>query len=185
MKIYTRTGDSGSTGLFGGDRVAKDHPRLSAYGSVDEVNSVIGFALSLLPADTAQTADLRDLLAKVQQDMFVLGADLATPEGARPVVPRVSDEHITELERAIDGLEAELTPLQNFIIPGGHSAGAALHVARTVCRRAERAVVTLAKEENVDTLVIKYLNRLSDLLFVAARWVNSRMNVPEVAWKAP
>lgn len=180
MKIYTRTGDEGTTGLFGGDRVDKDHPRLEAYGSVDELNSVIGTAIALL--DERQNP-LRDMLTTVQRELFVVGADLATPPGSKPVVPRITTAHVSDAEKAIDRLEADLAPLQNFILPGGTAGGAMLHVARTVCRRAERAVVTLAGEESVDTIVIVYLNRLSDLLFVAARWANARGGAVEVAWK--
>jgi cob(I)alamin adenosyltransferase len=180
MKIYTRTGDSGTTGLFGGARVDKDHPRLAAYGTVDEANSFIGVAISVMPTG-AET--LVRLLEKIQDDMFVVGADLATPLDAKPAVPRITSGHVAALEKAIDGLEDDLAPLASFILPGGSPAGALLHVARTVTRRAERDVVALAKSEAVDTIVIEYLNRLSDLLFVSARWINSVAGVPEVAWK--
>ncbi len=181
MKIYTRTGDSGSTGLFGGDRVSKNHPRLEAYGSVDETNSVIGAAIAHLPSDCQP---LKELLGGVQDDLFIVGADLATPVDAKPTVPRVTQAHVDRLEQAIDRLEEDLAPLASFILPGGSPGGAMLHVARTVCRRSERCVVTLASLESVDTTVIVYLNRLSDLLFVAARWANATLNVPEVAWNA-
>ena len=181
MKIYTRTGDSGSTGLFGGSRVEKNHPRLDAYGTVDEANSLIGAAIaSMLPEANA----LVRVLEAIQADMFVVGADLATPLDAKPVVPRITSAHVTALETAIDELEADLEPLKTFILPGGSPAGALLHVARTVTRRAERSVVALAETESVDTLVIVYLNRLSDLLFVAARWINQASGAGEVAWKA-
>ena len=181
MKIYTRTGDSGSTGLFGGSRVEKNHPRLHAYGTVDEANSVIGAAI----ANMSPEADaLVRVLEKIQADMFVVGADLATPLDAKPVVPRITSTHVAALEAAIDELEADLVPLKTFILPGGSPAGALLHVARTVTRRAERSVVALAETESVDTLVIVYLNRLSDLLFVAARWINQATGAGEVAWKA-
>ena len=181
MKIYTRTGDSGSTGLFGGSRVEKNHPRLHAYGTVDEANSVIGAAI----ASMSPEADaLVRVLEKIQADMFVVGADLATPLDAKPVVPRITPTHVAALEAAIDELEADLVPLKTFILPGGSPAGALLHVARTVTRRAERSVVALAETESVDTLVIVYLNRLSDLLFVAARWINQASGAGEVAWKA-
>ena len=179
MKIYTRTGDSGTTGLFGAARVDKDHPRLEAYGTVDEANSVVGAASALLTGDSA---GMSKLLERLQADLFVVGADLATPPGTRPVVPRIGADHVSRLEQLIDQYEADLPPLSNFILPGGSPAGAMLHVARTVCRRAERATVALAKTEMVDTQVIVYLNRLSDLLFVLARWVNRTARSEEVAW---
>lgn len=180
MKIYTRTGDLGTTGLFGAERVDKDHPRLEAYGTVDETNSVVGAASALL---SSNSAILSEVLEGLQADLFVVGADLATPPGARAVVPRVGADHVSRLEHLIDRYDADLPPLSNFILPGGSPAGAMLHVARTVCRRAERATVALAKNEMVDTQVVIYLNRLSDLLFVLARWVNHTTQTEEVAWK--
>lgn len=180
MKIYTRTGDSGTTGLFGAERVDKDHLRLEAYGTVDEANSVLGAAIALLGVEAP---GLTDILQQLQSDLFVVGADLATPPGSRPVVPRVGADHVSKLENLIDRFDAELAPLKTFILPGGSPAGAMLHVARTVCRRAERCTVTLAKSETVDPLVVVYLNRLSDLLFVLARHVNQTDGSVEVAWK--
>lgn len=172
MKIYTRTGDSGTTALFGGERVPKTHSRIAAYGTVDEVNSFVGLARAHLAGlDGSGPADR--ILARVQADLFVIGADLATPSGSRARVPRATPEHVAALEKAIDELELDLEPLKRFILPGGSAAGATLHVARTVCRRAERLVLMAAEEnEDVSPKTATYLNRLSDLLFVIARWVN-------------
>lgn len=180
MKIYTRTGDSGTTGLFGGGRVDKHHPRLEAYGTVDEANSAIGVAASLLDGEIEA---LRRPLQEIQRDLFVVGADLATPPGSKPVVPRVGPGHVSRLEEWIDEFERDLPPLEHFVLPGGSTGGAALHLARTICRRAERATVALAGEDSVDTNVIVYLNRLSDFLFIAARWTNFRGGTAEIAWK--
>jgi cob(I)alamin adenosyltransferase len=182
MKIYTRGGDGGFTALFGGARVRKDVPRIEAYGAVDELNSVLGWAGAELGE-----ADLREMIGRIQSELLDIGSELATPEreklesrGQR--LPQVGDREIDELERWIDALEGELTPLRNFILPGGASAAAALHVARTVCRRAERRVVALAQQESVSPEAIRYLNRLSDLLFVMARAVNARLGVEEPTW---
>jgi cob(I)alamin adenosyltransferase len=182
VKIYTRTGDGGDTGLFGGGRVSKDHPRVEAYGQVDELNAAIGLALSLDPAAFA-----RDLLVAVQSDLFTIGAELATPEPAKleKVLKgrgTIGDASIAALEGAIDQHEATLSPLKNFILPGGHPKAAALHLARTVCRRAERAVVTLRAGEQISASVQVYLNRLSDLLFVLARAANAAAKVPDITW---
>jgi cob(I)alamin adenosyltransferase len=179
-KIYTKTGDDGTTGLFGGRRVAKDSLRIESYGTVDELNSVLGLA-----GAAGLNAEHEALLLTVQEQLFVLGADLATPEGAMKnfPLPRVTLADVECLERAIDTLEATLPPLKNFILPGGTPAGAALHLARTVCRRAERAVVMLAHEEpEIGVLPVQYLNRLSDFLFVMARAVNHVGGVPERPW---
>lgn len=179
-KIYTKTGDDGTTGLFGGRRVAKDSLRIEAYGTVDELNSAIGLARAL-----GVVPDHDALLATIQENLFVLGADLATPHDAMKnfPLPRVIPEDVVCLERAIDTLEATLPPLKNFIQPGGTPAGAALHLARTVCRRAERATVMLAHEEpDIGALPVQYLNRLSDLLFVLARAVNHEAGVEEHPW---
>lgn len=181
MKIYTRTGDAGETGLFAGGRVTKDHPRVSAYGDVDELNSTIGFALALDPADFE-----RPLLEHIQRDLLTLGAQLATPDPAKLVRalsgPPIGDRHIASLEETIDHLEAQLTPLHTFILPGGSPKAAALHVARTVCRRAERAAVRLSHEAPVEPALLRYLNRLSDLLFVLARVANARLGVSDTPW---
>jgi cob(I)alamin adenosyltransferase len=183
VKIYTRGGDTGETSLHGGERVRKDSLRVEAYGAVDETNAAIGLAL----ADVAD-ADLRELLALAQRRLFDVGGELATPDAlererkGKPI-PRVGDADVEALERAIDRLEGELPPLRNFILPGGARAAGALQLARTVCRRAERRVVGLAEREAVAPTLIRYLNRLSDFLFVAARAANRRAGVAEPIWQ--
>jgi cob(I)alamin adenosyltransferase len=180
-RIYTRTGDAGDTGLFGGGRVPKTHPRVEAYGAVDELNAALGWAHATL-ADPS----IRGMLQEAQYDLFALGAHLATPDGERgraPWLPPLPDARIPELEAWIDEAESELAPLRSFILPGGSQSGAALHLARTVCRRAERRVIALASEDTVDASIIVYLNRLSDLLFVAARLANSRAGIEEQRWE--
>ncbi len=184
MKIYTRTGDDGSTGLFGGDRVEKNHPRIRAYGTVDEVNASIGVACSVLP-DAADYEHLKSDLIEIQRQLFVLGADLATPTGSRAVVPRITEADVRVLEETIDRSEEQLPELANFILPGGHPAAASLHVARTTCRRAEREVVEAMRAEELNAQAIIYLNRLSDLLFVLARLANHLAAIQDVPWKAP
>lgn len=181
MKVYTRTGDDGTTALFGGDRVAKTHPRIAAYGTVDEANASLGLARSLLR--NAPGADRADpILDRIQQELFVLGGDLASPQETKYPVPRIIAEHVARLEQEIDGLEEDLPALKHFILPGGTPGGAALHVARTVARRAERHTVELGKQEEVNDHAARYLNRLSDFLFVLARWVNHRADEPESVW---
>jgi cob(I)alamin adenosyltransferase len=176
MKIYTRTGDHGQTSLFGGARVAKNDVRIEAYGTVDELSSYIGVARTLpVPSDVDAS------LNQVQVDLFEVGAHLASPGTSR--FPGVDAARIEELERAIDAMERELTPLTTFILPGGSSSAAHLHVARTVCRRAERLVVALEDESPATVSTIAYLNRLSDYLFVAARFSNQRAGVDDVPWK--
>jgi cob(I)alamin adenosyltransferase len=181
LKIYTKTGDGGETGLFGGRRVRKDDPRVAAYGDVDELNSALGLAAALL-ADEELTAGIRE----VQRDLLALGADLATPPDASPGAAaravRIAPGRAASLEEWIDRCEAENVPLTKFILPGGHPGAAALHLCRTVCRRAERAVVSLAATEEVNPAAVVYLNRLSDLLFVLARRVNRRSGVEEPQW---
>lgn len=181
MRIYTRRGDGGETGLLGGGRVSKAHPRVNAYGDVDELAAVLGWALTVV-ADPV----IRERLATVQPDLFVIGAILAAPRPPagrnRPPLPTLDASRVATFEAWIDEADAELPPLRAFIFPGGSPGGAALHVARTVCRRAERRVVALAAEEPVDEGVIAYLNRLSDLLFVFARLENRRAGVPEREW---
>lgn len=177
MKIYTKTGDAGETGLFGGTRVSKASDRVAAYGDVDELNSVLGLA-RVHPIDEARDA----LLATVQSELFDLGAELAARPGKDTGVPKIEAAQVEALERAIDAAEAELTPLTTFILPGGSNGAAHLHHARTVCRRAERAVVTLATQDDVRPDVLRYLNRLSDLLFVLARLANHRAGVNDVPW---
>ena len=183
MKIYTKTGDGGETGLWGGLRVAKDSLRVQAYGGVDECNAAIGVARAAIGA-ASELHDLAALLAQIQDQLFVVGADLATP-GAAPNIPRIGPDEIAFLEHTIDALEGELEPLRQFILPGGSLAGAQLHLARTVCRRAERALVALAREEQVGPHVGVYVNRLSDCLFVLARAANARAGVPDVPWNSP
>ncbi|MBX9927354.1 MAG: cob(I)yrinic acid a,c-diamide adenosyltransferase [Gemmatimonadaceae bacterium] len=181
LKIYTKTGDAGETGLFGGGRVPKDHPRVEAYGDVDELNAVLGMAraVEMMPR-------IDEVLVPIQRDLFSLGALLATPDHAKMheqlAKARISDERIAQLERAIDDGEHELEPLTAFILPGGTPKAAALHVARTVCRRAERAVIKLGHEIELPPVVLIYLNRLSDLLFVLARVANRRAGAGEVTW---
>ncbi|MGB0387782.1 MAG: cob(I)yrinic acid a,c-diamide adenosyltransferase [Ardenticatenaceae bacterium] len=185
MKIYTRTGDDGTTGLFGGQRVGKDSPRVEAYGAVDETNAILGVVCSLLDKDDA----LQEALVQVQSDLFVVGADLATPivEGKKATyyVPRVQEEDSKRLEQWIDEADSELEPMRTFILPSGTPAATQLHLARTVCRRAERRVVTLNRLEDISPDIRIYLNRLSDLLFVWARLVNARGGVQETPWTAP
>jgi len=185
MKIYTRTGDDGTTGLFGGDRVAKSHPRIHAYGTVDETNAAVGLARAFLPMSGLGEDDrerLDGLLMQIQHDLFVLGGDLASPHATRYPVPRVEPGHVEPLEQAIDAMDGEIEPLKHFILPGGTAAAAALHVARTVARRAERLTVETGAHEQVSEHVVHYLNRLSDLLFTAARWANARAGVEDVKW---
>lgn len=178
MKIYTRTGDAGETSLFGGRRVPKDTLRIESYGTVDELNSLIGVCRSF---NTVREVD--GILEEVQNDLFALGADLATPAGTSPgSVRRIGNDDVVRIERHIDGIEKTLEPLQNFILPGGSRSAAILHVARAVCRRAERLVVHLTREEHLDGTPLVYLNRLSDLLFTLARRVNALSNTPETAW---
>ena len=181
-KIYTKTGDDGTTGLFGGQRVRKDHLRIEAYGTVDELNSLIGTVRSHKPILEA----VDQLLNTIQGQLFVLGADLATPdrkERQNFSIPRVISDDVTCLESAIDEFEGELPPLQHFILPGGTQAGALLHVARTLARRAERLIVSLQFEEpEIGELPVQYVNRLSDLLFVLARSVNHSQGVEEHPW---
>ena len=179
MKIYTKTGDAGETSLFDNSRVSKADPRVDAYGEVDEVNAVLGAALSQGVDD-----DIASVLTAVQKDLFAVGARLADPSSRiaeRVTKAAVTTEQIERLETTIDRLETELPPLRRFILPGGSSAGALLHLARTVCRRAERRVVALGTD-SVEPGVIIYLNRLSDLLFVMARAVNHRAGIPETEW---
>jgi cob(I)alamin adenosyltransferase len=179
VKIYTKSGDAGETSLFDNSRVSKAHARVDAYGEVDELNACLGVARAV-PVD----ADLAGAIEPIQKDLFALGARLADPSSriaGRITKAAVSDSDIERLERTIDRLEAELPPLRQFILPGGSQAGALLHLARTVCRRAERRVVGLGSDA-VDREVVVYLNRLSDLLFVMARVANHRAGVPEVRW---
>jgi len=182
-KIYTRTGDDGTTALGSGERVRKDGRRVSAYGTVDETNAVLGVAVVALGD---QLPDVSAMLGRVQNDLFDLGADLCVPDRGEELAYeplRVTADQVDRLEADIDQLNGELEPLRSFILPGGSPAAAALHQARTVCRRAERLIVELAADDNepVGAAVIKYMNRLSDFLFVAARYVNDRGKA-DVLW---
>jgi cob(I)alamin adenosyltransferase len=178
MKIYTKTGDAGETGLFGGERVPKDALRIEAYGGVDEVNSTIGIVLSMAPPE-----NLVPMLTHVQNDLFIVGADLATPTSKSGMhIERVDRAQSTRLEGYIDLLETELPRLSTFILPGGTPAASQLHFARTVCRRAERNVVRLSHTEEIGDAVIVYMNRLSDFLFVAARYANHAAGAVELPW---
>ena len=168
MKIYTKTGDAGTTALFGGKRVSKADLRVDAYGTVDELNSYLGLLFE------------EDLIIQIQDRLFTIGAILATEPGNTKVkVPRLSEEDVIVLEKAIDKMEESLEPMKHFILPGGHPTVSFCHIARTVCRRAERIVVAL---DNVDPLVIKYLNRLSDYLFVLSRFLSKKLNAKETPW---
>jgi cob(I)alamin adenosyltransferase len=178
MKIYTRTGDAGETSLFDGSRVSKADHRVDAYGEVDELNAWLGFARA-----SGLDRDLDEIVLHVQRDLFALGAQLADP--ADKLAPRVTkaviaDNDVARLEAAIDRLETDLPPLRRFILAGGTPAGAAIHLARTVCRRAERRIVSL--QPPVDAVLVRYVNRLSDLLFVVGRMVNHRARSPETEW---
>ena len=180
MKIYTKFGDSGETALYGGARLGKDTSHIEAIGTVDELNAYLGYAQTLI-----DDADLSELMARIQNHLFAVGADLATP-ATHTKAPefRIPADFTTEMEDAIDTLSAKLPPLTNFILPGGCTAGAILHIARVVCRRSERCVVRLAREEEVNPEIIRSLNRLSDLLFVLARTVNFRAQTPEPIWES-
>jgi cob(I)alamin adenosyltransferase len=181
QRIYTKTGDAGETGLFGGGRVSKAHPRVEAYGAVDELNAVLGWVRATLRDD-----DIAARLLAVQPDLFTIGAHLAAPtlpDRPRPKVPPLPEDGVARLEAWIDAAEDELPPLRSFILPGGSAGGAALHLARTVCRRAERRIVLLAAAETVDPFIVTYLNRLSDFLFVAARLENHRTGADELRWE--
>lgn len=184
MKIYTRTGDDGDTALFGAGRVGKDDLRVEAYGTVDELNSVLGWAIA-----EVETDGIRERLKLLQHDLFSIGSELATPppdpERVRPRTPGVPTRRVEEMEAWMDLADEELRPLRAFILPGGGRGAAALHVARTVCRRAERSTVRLSRQGFVDPDGIRYLNRLSDLLFTMARLENHRVGAGDVEWQKP
>ncbi len=191
MKIYTKTGDQGTTGLFAGPRVAKDHPRIAAYGSIDELNAVLGVAISTMPeslrSGLLHNCRLDKILTQLQSDLFSIGAELATPDPDAQGMRLLSSNRITELETLIDSAESELPPLANFILPGGCPTAAQLHFARTVCRTAERELVTLMHQPDVADcqLILVYLNRLGDFLFVLARLANFRQADVETPWRRP
>lgn len=180
-RIYTKAGDKGQTSLAGGRRVAKDSLRIECYGTVDELNAFIGIAS--VSAQDALPA-LLSILRRVQHELFNLGSILATPhDQVHPRQPRITEIEIQQLEREIDEMNASLTPLRSFVLPGGSRLSTELHACRTICRRAERIAVRLAREEQVPPEAIQYLNRLSDAFFVWSRWANYRLNVPEVLWE--
>lgn len=179
MKIYTKHGDDGSTSLYSGDRIFKTDSRVEAYGEVDELNAFLGLWLT----ETKSTS-LTPILSRIQNELFDLGADLATPLESSVNISRVEEHKITALEKEIDAFEEHLPPLKQFILPGGSKAAALAHVCRTKCRSAERRVVQAAQSENINALVIKYLNRLSDFLFVAARFENREQNITDSTWTA-
>ncbi len=180
MKIYTKTGDAGETSLYGGQRVLKNIVRVETYGTVDECNAVLGLAAGLI-----EDAEAKAVVTRIQGELFEVGADLATPLERGETVPRVRPEETAQLEAEIDRFEEELEPLRHFILPGGSPGGAMLHQARAVCRRAERLLVTLESAEAINPEVGRYLNRLSDHLFVLARLVNHRAGAPEAIWERP
>ena len=179
--IYTKTGDGGETALFGGGRVGKDDARVEAYGQVDELNSVIGVARA------AGLGEMDEFAQELQNQLFTVGSLLATPPTSKAAahIPKISPDWAVAMERAIDTFDEKLAPLRQFILPGGTAAAAALHHARTVCRRAERRVVSLARDESVPPEVVVYLNRLSDLLFTMARVANARASYRDVPWETP
>lgn len=178
MKIYTRQGDDGTSGLFGGSRVSKSDPRLKCTGAVDELNAGLGVVAAGLEEP------LRKPFRQIQNELFVIGSHLATPPGASTAgLPSIPESMITRLEEEIDRTEEQLTPLKNFILPGGTESAARLHMARTICRRAERVVVEFSEQQDIPPIIMKYLNRLSDWLFVQARLVNHRAGVADVIWE--
>jgi cob(I)alamin adenosyltransferase len=182
MKIYTKTGDEGQTGLFGGPRVSKDDIRIEAYGTVDELNAALGWARC-----QALPRAVEECLLRVQSELFSVGAELATPDPAKHGTALIGEQHVRALEQAIDELDASLPPLKNFILPGGSPAASSLHVCRAICRRAERRVVTLAGQPTVviSAVIVVYLNRLGDYLFVAARAAGQYAGAAEIPWEKP
>ena len=179
MKIYTKTGDTGTTALFGGKRVSKADLRIDTYGTVDELNSYIG-----LVRDQPTNASRKNILVEIQDRLFTIGSILATEPGNTKVkVPSLSETDVTVLEKEIDAMEAQLPPMKSFVLPGGHQSVSFCHVARTVCRRAERLVIALDAQEKVDPLIVQYLNRLSDYLFVLSRKMSAELLAEETPWK--
>lgn len=176
-KIYTKTGDDGTTGLFGGARLPKNHIRIEAYGTVDELNSVIGWLITFI-----EDKETHALLQTIQSRLFTVGSNLASDPSRDMITPDLIDEDILVIERSIDRMQADLPELKHFILPGGSSAVSAAHLARTVCRRAERKCVALAMESEVEYIIIHYLNRLSDYFFVLARWTGHREGIEEIKW---
>lgn len=175
MRIYTKFGDTGNTSLLGGTVVPKNDPRLEAYGAVDELNAVLGIVVSF-----SEKSDITESVLKMQSDLFIIGAELSSKNGK---TKQLSPKRVSEIESEIDKIEAELPPLHHFIIPGGSKTASLLHLARTVCRRAERAIVALSQKDKVNPDLIVYMNRVGDLLFVLGRYENYRKKVPESTWK--
>ena len=183
MKIYTKGGDKGETGLFGGERVSKDVDRIEAYGTIDELISFIALAVLEI-----KDIELRSILEKIQGYLFILGSDLSTPDSENNKkfnIPRITEEHSKSLEKDIDHFDSRNNELKNFIIPGGNKGAVKLHVCRTICRRAERRVVTLSKKENIGENILIFLNRLSDLFFVIARYQNKISGIEDTIWTQP
>ncbi len=182
MKIYTKTGDEGFTGLFGGERVSKDSARIETYGTIDELNSFIGLAVTEI-----KNEEIKKLLLKLQNQLFIVGSDLATPieeKNKKYNITRVTKEFYLDLEKEIDYFDAKLDPLKNFILPGGTKGAALLHVCRSICRRAERQIVALKREVNIGDNILIFVNRISDLFFVLARYENHSSNVGDTKWEA-
>lgn len=190
MKIYTKTGDKGETGLIDGNRVSKANPRIVAYGTVDELNSNIGLAISFLKLKHKDLfLDLIDIMTRLQRDLFIMGSDLADPRFSPAKkdlfsTPRMVENMTVVLEEAIDKFEMELEPIRFFILPGGSIEASLLHVARTISRRAETTVTLLSVDQIINPVVLVYLNRLSDFLFVAARLINKRLDIKDIAWRS-
>src|SRR5215211_1393443 len=186
MKIYTKTGDKGLTGLIGGKRIPKNDIRIIAYGSVDELNSYIGLSLSLLSKQTSSSSfsDIIVTLSRIQNELFIIGSDLADPDLSKSSSLRVQSNMITVLENDIDNYEKELSPITYFILPGGSIESSNLHIARSIARRTETNVAKLFLEDMINNLVLVYLNRLSDLLFVLSRTINKRLQILDIAWKS-
>lgn len=185
-KIYTRHGDQGQSSLVGGERVNKNHPRLQAYGCIDELCSHLGFISSLIEANNTALAVVKTTIVKIQNELFLIGSLLACANpDVKNQLPAISDNHIVFLENEIDLLEKDLPLLKNFILPGGNNIAAYTHIARTVCRRAERDIYCLIElgEEEKDSVILRYINRLSDYLFVLSRWINYKFNCAEQIWK--
>ncbi|MEE9130431.1 MAG: cob(I)yrinic acid a,c-diamide adenosyltransferase [Phycisphaerales bacterium] len=184
MNLYTRTGDDGTTGLFGGDRVSKDHPRVAAYGTVDELNACVGLAVAACGTNDEYESHLLRVLGELQSRLFDIGADLAAPIGSKheDKITRIDSDDVTQVEAWIDQIDAENEPMKCFVLPGGTELAARLHLARTICRRAEREVIALARVGPVNEQLRIYLNRISDLLFAMARRANKQAGVPDVPW---
>ncbi len=184
MKLYTKSGDDGTTGLFSGARVSKDHPRIESYGTIDEFNATLGMCAAACDVGNVLHRRLLEILARLQSRMFDIGADLATPEGAKneSKIQRIGQEHVEEVEHWIDEIDGANTPLTAFVMPGGTELASRLHLARTICRRAEREMIHLSHSEPVGNWIIMYVNRSSDFLFAAARLVNKDSGVQDVPW---